>query len=238
MAGATRAALGRADAVLADTHRDIRLAHEWGFPTDRPTAVLPGGGGVRTDVFYPPESPPPGPPRIIQPRGLRAYVENEAFLRAVPAVLASRPEVRFICPGLAGNAPLENLVAALGIGDAVDLHPSVSQDELAGMFRSATIVLSPTNHDGTPNSLLEAMACGCFPVAGDLESIREWIDPGGNGLLVDASSPDSIAHGLLDALADPHRLSAAREHNFRLISNRGLYEKMMPQAAAFYSGLL
>jgi hypothetical protein len=45
-------------------------------------------------------------------------------------------------------------------------------------------VVSPAIHDGTPNSLLEGMACGCFPVAGDLESIREWITHGQNGLLV------------------------------------------------------
>ena len=33
-------------------------------------------------------------------------------------------------------------------------------------------------HDGTPNTLLEGMACGCLPVAGDLDSIREWLKPG------------------------------------------------------------
>jgi glycosyltransferase involved in cell wall biosynthesis len=61
----------------------------------------------------------------------------------------------------------------------------------ADVFRGAQIVVSPSIHDGTPNSLLEAMACGCFPVAGDLESIREWITHGQNGLLFDANDAAS-----------------------------------------------
>ena len=56
---------------------------------------------------------------------------------------------------------------------------------MAGIFRRAQIVASPSIHDGTPNSLLEGIACGCFPIAGDLESIREWITPNENGLLFD-----------------------------------------------------
>jgi glycosyltransferase involved in cell wall biosynthesis len=29
------------------------------------------------------------------------------------------------------------------------------------------------------------MACGCYPVVGDIESLREWITPGVNGSLID-----------------------------------------------------
>ena len=72
-----------------------------------------------------------------------------------------------------------------------------------GIFRSAAVLVSPSTHDGTPNTLLEGMACGCFPVAGDLESIREWITPGVNGLLVDPSDADALAEAILSALDQP-----------------------------------
>jgi glycosyltransferase involved in cell wall biosynthesis len=62
------------------------------------------------------------------------------------------------------------------------------------------MVVSPNIHDGTPNSLLEGIACGCFPIAGDLESIREWITHGKNGLLVDPNNAQSIADAILIAL--------------------------------------
>jgi hypothetical protein len=233
----TRTALQQASAVIADCARDIRLAHQWGFPPGMPTTVLPGGGGVRAEIFFPGDAAPEQPMRIVQPRGLRAYVENEAFLHAVPAVLARYPETRFSCPGLKAGGNLAAVVDQLGIGRAIDLLPPVSQPELAALFRSSAIVLSPTTHDGTPNSLLEALACGCFPVAGDLESIREWITPGENGLLVDAGDPKSIARGILDAIDAPTLRAEARKHNLQLISERALYRNVMPQASDFYSSL-
>ena len=68
---------------------------------------------------------------------------------------------------------------------------------MADVFRRAQIVASPSIHDGTPNTLLEGIACGCFPVAGDLESIREWITPDENGLLFDSNDPQSIAKAIV-----------------------------------------
>ena len=55
----------------------------------------------------------------------------------------------------------------LGIEDTVELTPPLPHADMAALFRSAQVLVSPTTHDGTPNSLLEGMACGCFPVAGD-----------------------------------------------------------------------
>jgi hypothetical protein len=238
LAALTRGALQRADAVLADCRRDIRLAGVWGLPTGRPTMVAPGGGGIRSTTFYPAALDQTLPLRIVQPRGQRAYVENEAFLRSVPAVRERYPGVRFVCPGLAGSDGLSRLAGSLGIGRTVDLLPQLPQPELADLFRHSAIVLSPTTHDGTPNTVLEALACGCFPVAGDLESIREWITPGENGLLVDAASPASISAGILTAIEDPGLRARARAINLNLISERADYAKVMPEAEAFYAGLV
>ena len=41
---------------------------------------------------------------------------------------------------------------------------------MAALFRQAQVMLSITTHDGTPNTLLEGLASGCFPIAGDIES--------------------------------------------------------------------
>jgi glycosyltransferase involved in cell wall biosynthesis len=82
------------------------------------------------------------------------------------------------------------------------------------------------------------MACGCFPVAGDLESIREWITPGINGLLVDPSDPDSLAEAILSALDQPELRAKAGEQNRRIIAERADYSQNMPHAEAFYSRLL
>jgi glycosyltransferase involved in cell wall biosynthesis len=95
-------------------------------------------------------------------------------------------------------------------------------------------VVSPTTHDGTPNTLLEALACGCFPVAGDLESIREWIKPGQNGLLVDAGDPSALAAAILRGLNETALRKKAAEQNAVIIAERAEYTRNMALAAKFY----
>ena len=95
-------------------------------------------------------------------------------------------------------------------------------------------MVSPAIHDGTPNSLLEALACGCFPIAGDLESIREWIQPEVNGLLVDPGDPAALAAAILRGLNDPALRQRAAQANAKIIAERAEYGANMQKAAGFY----
>jgi glycosyltransferase involved in cell wall biosynthesis len=78
------------------------------------------------------------------------------------------------------------------------------------------------------------MACGCFPVVGDVESLREWIVPGGNGLLVDARRPEALAEAMITALSDSGLQQRAAQENARLIADRAEYGRCMAQADALY----
>ncbi|MBI3159671.1 MAG: glycosyltransferase [Chloroflexi bacterium] len=232
MGGWTRRALRRADALLADAARDIRLAHEWGLDAGKPTAVFPGGGGVRPETFFPPHAEPAAPV-VINPRGLRAYVRNDVFFTAAARIHAIRTDVRFACPAMLGEPEAERLVARHALEGIVELLPKLSQPDLAAQFRRAQVVCSPSEHDGTPNTLLEAMACGCFPVAGDLESLREWITPGENGLLVPPADAGALAAALLRALGDAELRRQARALNARLVAERASFEAVMRAAEEF-----
>jgi hypothetical protein len=252
-----------ADALHADCQRDIRLGKKWGFsaPThqhqpgdlspgpglfhpkqapglfhEKPTLVIPGSGGIRSDVFFQ-ASNAAAAPLVVNPRGFRAYVCNEAFFQAIPLVLKERPDARFACPAMAGERQVLEWIDKFGIGEAVELLPPCPQVELAALFRAAQVVVSPTTHDGTPNSLLEALACGCFPVAGNLDSIREWITPEKNGLLVDATDPKALAAAILRGLNEPALRKQAAEMNAVLIAARAEYGRSMARAAEFYTSL-
>lgn len=240
MASLTRLVLRHADALHADCQRDVRLAHRWGYPEGKPVVVLPGGGGVQVGLFYPPDrslkgsDPSQGPPMVINPRGFRAYVHNEAFFRAIPLVLAELPDTRFVCPAMADEAQAQRWIEMLGTGRAVELLPQQTRPQMAELFRRCLVAVSPSTHDGTPNTLLEAMACGCFPVAGDIESLREWIIPGENGLLVDPRQPRAQAEAILRALRDPDLRLRARERNTRLVAERAEYGRVMAEAEGYY----
>lgn len=236
----TRRALRRSNALHADCYRDLRLAQTWGFARDKPAVVLPGNGGIRMDVFHPPDQANQVEPRkersfqVINPRGFRAYVRNDVFFHAIPRVLESEDSVHFICPAMQQEAQAQRWVQELGLRDSVDLLPKQSRLQMAELFRGSQIAVSPSTHDGTPNTLLEAMASGCFPIAGDIESLREWITNGVNGLLVDPGDPGALARAILLALRDPEMRRRASQSNRELIRQRAEYHHVMRQAEKFY----
>jgi glycosyltransferase involved in cell wall biosynthesis len=240
----TRRAMKRADALHPDCYRDLRLARAWGFDKGKPALVLPGSGGVQLDVFHP-GSADLGVMKkwsisstgliVFYPRRFRpGSVRADTFFKAVPLVLKECPEVTFICVGIADHPVAERWRRELPAPDSVCLLPSVSRAEMADLFRLADVIVSPSEHDGTPNTLLEGMACGAFPVLGNIESVREWIEDGTNGLLCDPASPESLAQAILRALDDEDLRRQAAMHNQKLIAKRADYQKVMARAEEFY----
>jgi glycosyltransferase involved in cell wall biosynthesis len=242
----TRMTLQRADALHADCHRDVALASEWGFGKQRakPTKVLPGAGGIQPDVFYPVDQQDIHSEvleagwTVVNPRGFRAYVRNDVFFKAIPNVIEQNPNVRFVCPNMADEPRAHDWLDKLGISEAVDLLPRLTRDEMAGLFRRSQVVVSPSVHDGTPNTLLEAMACGCFPVAGDLESIREWITSGKNGILVNPEDPQALGQAILAALDDKEFRKRAQNFNLRQVEEKASYSVVMKTAQEYYQLLI
>jgi glycosyltransferase involved in cell wall biosynthesis len=233
----TRWTMQVANALHADCQRDIRLAQEWGFPAKRPTLVVPGNGGIRTDVFFPPENPVEEPV-ILNPRGLRAYVRNDVFFKAIPLVLNEIPNARFLCASMAGESQVKNWIVELNIAQSVELLAPMPNEKMAEVYRRAAVLVSPSVHDGTPNTLLEGMASGCFPVAGDLESIREWITDGENGLLTDPTDPRKFAESIVRGLKSKNLREQAAGLNAKRIAEGAEYNACMLQASAFYERVI
>jgi glycosyltransferase involved in cell wall biosynthesis len=246
MSALTRRVLKRADGLLADAQRDIRLGRDWGFDPQKPTLVVPGGGGVDLyELHRPlPQAPdwakelPTDIPLLVNPRGFRpGSVRNDTFFRAIPLVLEREPRVMFACAAMQDQKEAMDWVEKLKLKDHVRLLPYLPQPQLWDLFRRAQASISVSEHDGTPNSLLEAMAIGCLPIAGDIESIREWITPGVNGLLVEPSSPQSLAEAILLALANPGLRASAAEKNLEIIRRRAEINTVRASTAVFYQQL-
>jgi glycosyltransferase involved in cell wall biosynthesis len=232
----TKWTMGVADGLHSDCQRDVRLAKQWGFSLDKPSLVAPGNGGIRSDVFYPPEKLVEEPV-ILNPRGVRPYVRNHSFFKAIPLVLEKHPQAKFLCTGMQGEAQAIQWTKELGVEGAVELLAPIPNAEMADLFRRAQILVSPSIHDGTPNTLLEGMACGCFPIAGDLDSIREWITHNENGLLFDSTNPQSIADAIIEGIEKVNLREKAAGLNGEIISARAEYKINMLRAEEFYRKL-
>jgi glycosyltransferase involved in cell wall biosynthesis len=240
----TRQALGRTNGLHCDCRRDFALASgKWGFDSRKPSTILPGGGGINLSLFHPGKSDSDiraqlnisnGVPVVINARGFRAYIRNEIFFQSIPAVLREHPKAVFVCVGMEANPIAEKWLSRLSIRENVRLLPSVQHDQMAALFRMSHVAVSPSLHDGTPNTLLEAMACGCLPVAFDIESVREWISNEVNGLLCESNNVDSLGRAIIHALSDKGIREEARKQNLLLVAERAEYDQVMQQAEDFY----
>jgi glycosyltransferase involved in cell wall biosynthesis len=244
MARETRRTMARADALQCDCQRDLQLAsRDWGFHSKKLAIVIPSSGGIQSSLFHAGEPAmairdelniPSHAPVIINPRGFRTYVRNDVFFQAIPHVLKLYPKAIFICTGMQANPVAEKWVDDAGIKENVRLLPLVPRDQMADLFRLTCVAVSPSLHDGTPNTLLETMACGSFPVAFDIESVREWITDEVNGLLCDPNDPALLARAIIRALKDEQLRNSARAHNLGLIAERAEYDNVMRQGEEFY----
>jgi len=78
-------------------------------------------------------------------------------------------------------------------------------DDVRPFLKIADIVVLPSYREGTPRSLLEAMAMGRPIVATDVPGCREVVDDGVNGLLVAPKHVESLAEAIAMLLDNPDR---------------------------------
>jgi glycosyltransferase involved in cell wall biosynthesis len=98
---------------------------------------------------------------------------------------------------VAGDGPqrtkLESLASELGIASSVRFLGAVGNEHVRRLLGECDVFALPCrvdsagDKDGIPVVLMEAMACGVPVIAGDLEAIRELIEDGKSGLLVDGT---------------------------------------------------
>lgn len=245
MARYTLRTLQRADGLAADARRDIRLGRLHGFAEGKPTLVIPGAGGIDLDLINRSTQVDDGGairekvPMVINPRGFRpGSVQNDTFFNAIPIVLGKMPATNFVCVAMEGQPDALRWVQALKLDERVKLTPFLTQPQLWSLFKMASVSVSYSSHDGLPNSLLEAMACGCFPIVGDIESLREWITPGVNGLLIPPQSVSALADAILAALENQPMRERAAAYNLQLVRDKAQTEDLLHSLDAFYKDVI
>jgi glycosyltransferase involved in cell wall biosynthesis len=125
-----------------------------------------------------------------------------------------------------------------GITDQVCFHGPTKDTVLA--YSNADAVVLPSFFEGLPNTICEAMACGCPILQSNICDAGNLVKEGVNGFLFDPASPRSIADALLRfaALAPAQRLefgTASRRMAERMFSETTVvdaYERVLSDAAA------
>lgn len=144
----------------------------------------------------------PMDPTVLAIARMTAQKGMDMLVEAVPMVLASYPDTKFI---FIGNGPDKDFVVRraheCGVGDAVRFIGAPPKQECVDLKRAVDIVAVPSRNEPFGIVVLEAWAAGKPVVATRAGGPREFVWHDVNGFLVDAN-PGGLAHGIGSLLAD------------------------------------
>ncbi|MFF5440427.1 glycosyltransferase family 4 protein [Streptomyces achromogenes] len=143
--------------------------------------------------------------RIDEPRkGL------PVLMRALPRILAARPETRLL---VAGRGDEEAAVAGLPeeLRPRVEFLGMISDQDKARLLRSVDLYVAPnTGGESFGIILVEAMSAGAPVLASDLDAFVQVLDQGEAGEVFANEDADALAEAAVRLLGDPARLAGLR----------------------------
>ncbi|NIT59060.1 MAG: glycosyltransferase, partial [Aliifodinibius sp.] len=180
---------------------------------------------------------PEQPPFILlSMRFLDANANLQSLIKALPAVTVHIPDIKLIVthhgPELSA---LKQLVKHLDLENIVAFQGLIPHHEVAVHLKQADLYFSLLNSDATSVNLLEAMACGSFPIVSDIPANREWISDGENGYIVSPQASDDLAKKIISALKLPHLRIRAAKYNWDVINQKANWESNMQAVFDIYN---
>jgi glycosyltransferase involved in cell wall biosynthesis len=176
---------------------------------------------------------------ILSNRNLLPIYNVSLLIRAIPIVLKEEPNIKVF---IAGDGPerdhLEKEAKKLNVNSAVQFLGRVPHEEMPILMTQADIYVSTSLYDGTSVSLLEAMACGTFPVVTDILSNREWISDGENGFLIPTEDETILARKIIEGIRNQRLLGEACEKNRKIIEEKAYWKKNIEKITKIYEGSL
>ena len=140
---------------------------------------------------------------------LQEHKGMDTVIRALPAILAGAPDVRYAVAGAGPDRErLEQLAQELGVGDRVRFLGGVGDQDLPAFYNLASVYVGASRRagrlgvEGFGISLVEASACGLPVVAGNSGGIPDAVRDGETGFLVPPEDPAALAAAISRLLAD------------------------------------
>ena len=143
-------------------------------------------------------------PRVVFSGRLDAGKNAAAFLEAVRRTSAAPAIQAFIYGDGPLRAEIERAIVANQLGSRVRVMGFAT--DLWSILKRASVFVSPSRFEGCPNTVLEAMACGCPLIVSDIPSHRELLDDD-SALFVPVDDADALARAIERALEDPEAAS-------------------------------
>jgi glycosyltransferase involved in cell wall biosynthesis len=176
---------------------------------------------------------------ILSNRTLLPIYNVSLLIRAIPFVLKEKPNTIFLIAGEGSERDrLEIEVKKLNINPSIHFIGRVPHEEMANVLAQSDIYVSTSLYDGTSVSLLEAMACGAFPVVTNNPSNQEWIADGRNGFLISSDDERALARKLIESIRNLKLREEAFQQNQKIVEERAYLRKQIEYLVKIYEKLI
>ncbi|MBB5045245.1 glycosyltransferase [Shinella fusca] len=200
--GLYRLALKRVQVVLFQNPDDRQAFEQAGILATDTRTVIVNGSGVDTDFFSP--KPLPVVPHFLMIARLVADKGIGEYIAAARIVRTCNSDASFHLVGPLDPNPaafditaLEQAVAEGDIiyhGEMADVRPAIAD---------CSVFVLPSYREGTPRSVLEAMAMARPIVTSDAPGCRETVEHGKNGYLVPIKDVGGLAEAMARLASNP-----------------------------------
>lgn len=157
--------------------------------------------------------------------GLKGHDE---LIKAMSLVAYEIPEILLL---IVGDGPekqrLQKMVCSLSLESQIEFIGHVSN--IIPYLSKMDVFVLPSQGEGLPLSIIEAMACGLPVIATNVGGIPDLVIQGKTGLLLSESTPDSLSEAIIKLIKNPE-LSHAMGNKGRqraqkyFSSDRWIYE--------------
>lgn len=232
--------LKRIDYLITDCQRDYKIAVEKGFDQQY-LGVFPGNGGVFIDSD------------CIRPLSERKTIlikgyENELgkgfqIIKALSEkVLSLLKDYEIIVIGASHEIRdyVRDLERFKDVPIKVYLRSEfIKNSDLLQLMGKSYIYIGNSLSDGLPNTMIEAMGMGAFPIQSNPgNATAELIKDGQNGLLIpNPLDVKNIEGLLLNALTNTEMIEKAFEYNTRMIKEKYDREKVKKDIVNMYESI-
>lgn len=176
----------------------------------------------------------PMAPTIFAPGRMTIQKGMDMLVEAVPMILASYPDARFI---ISGEGPEKDAVMRrayeVGATRAIVFLGHVPRWQYIDIMRACDILVVPSRNEPFGIVVLEGWAAGKPVVATTAGGPREFVWHRVNGFLVDAN-PGGLAHGVGSLLADHDYCRALGANGRRAVEDAFNWDKIAAYTEGVY----
>ncbi|QEF99619.1 Putative teichuronic acid biosynthesis glycosyltransferase TuaC [Stieleria maiorica] len=206
-----RRALRAADALIGVSRQISQAMIQHGAEAERVTTIA---NGVDIEKFRPLSSRAsrqrlglPTDRKILLTVGDRLALKGfHVVIESLPQILQQHPDAMYVCVGGPGrhgrdySDQIQALIQRLGLQDRVMIAGPQDHDSLVDWYNSADLYVLASSREGSPNVLLEALACGTPAVATTVGGATDEVIDGVTGFLMEQRTSETAANVITKAL--------------------------------------